>query len=106
MHRANYHAAIVVNLNSIYFLICLVTVVTPQQKIQGIGPGFEAPSAGPVGNVGPLGGDGSMVQTQPPAPSPAQPQSGPPSVSQPGPQQATQNQGGQPGAPPAPSSSK
>lgn len=83
-----------------------VGVVTPQQKIPGAGPRFGAPSAGPVGNVGPLGGDGSMVQTQPPAPSPAQPQSGAPSVSQPGPQQATQNQGGQPGAPPAPSTGK
>lgn len=82
-------------------------MVTPQQKIPGTSPRFGAPSTGPVGPMGgPMGGDGSIVQTQPPAPSPAQPQSGAPSVSQPGPQQATQNQPGQPGAPPAPSTGK
>lgn len=73
-------------------------VVTPQQRSAGMGlpqPRF----AGPAGHVGPTGGaEGGIAQ--PPAPSPAQPQSGAPSGTQPGPQAATQNQ--QPG-PPAPS---
>ncbi|XP_060531445.1 CREB-binding protein isoform X3 [Cylas formicarius] len=78
--------------------------VAPQQKINipGTSPRFGGPPAGPVGPMS-CGGDGGLVQTQPPAPSPAQPQSGAPSGSQPGPQQATQNQTNQPGAPPAPS---
>lgn len=41
-------------------------------------------------------GEGGIAQTQPPAPSPAQPQSGAPSSSQPGPQAATQNPQGAP----------
>lgn len=40
------------------------------------------------------GGEAALTQTQPPAPSPAQPQSGAPSGSQPGPQTAMQNQPG------------
>lgn len=58
----------------------------------------------PGGPVGPTtGGEGGMAQTQPPAPSPAQPQSGAPSGTQPGPQTATQNQSG---GPPAPTTGK
>lgn len=70
------------------------SVVTPQQKLNLQGPRFGGPPAGPVGPPV-CGGEGGMVQTQPPAPSPAQPQSGAPTGTQPGPQQATQNQGGQ-----------
>lgn len=83
-----------------------VGVVTPQQKINipGTSPRFGGPPSGPVGSMGgPMGGEGGIVQTQPPAPSPAQPQSGAPSVSQPGPQQATQNPANPTGPPPAPS---
>ncbi|KAJ8934660.1 hypothetical protein NQ318_017026 [Aromia moschata] len=84
-----------------------VGIVTPQQKINlpNQCQRFGGPPTGPVGPAG-CGGDGGIVQTQPPAPSPAQPQSGAPSGTQPGPQQATQNQGGPPGppgGPPAPS---
>ena len=91
------------------YIISFIGVVTPQPKINisGTSPRFGGPPTGPVGSMGgPMGGDGGIVQTQPPAPSPAQPQSGAPSVSQPGPQQATQNQSGQPGGPPAPSTGK
>ncbi|KAL3266918.1 hypothetical protein HHI36_011068 [Cryptolaemus montrouzieri] len=85
----------------------------PNQGPQGVqvGGGVAAPQhlnkisipqrfggAGPVGNQ--TVGEGGIAQTQPPAPSPAQPQSGAPSSSQPGPQAATQNPTG---APPAPS---
>lgn len=77
-------------------------VVTPQQRSGGMG--IQPRFVGPPGQVGPTaGGEGGMAQTQPPAPSPAQPQSGAPSGSQPGPQAATQNQSG---APPAPSTGK
>lgn len=66
-------------------------VVTPQQRAAGnMGiqqTRFGAPS-GPIGPTG--GGEGGM--TQPPTPSPAQPQSGAPSGTQPGPQTATQTQ--------------
>ncbi|XP_074038438.1 CREB binding protein nejire isoform X4 [Leptinotarsa decemlineata] len=81
-----------------------VPVVTPQQKLnmQNQGPRFGGPQTTSV--VGPgCGGDGGIVQTQPPAPSPAQPQSGAPSGTQSTPQQATQNPGSQPGAAPPPS---
>lgn len=47
---------------------------------------------GPTGPVPTGGGEGGMAQAQPPAPSPAQPQSGAPTGTQPGPQAATQNQ--------------
>lgn len=70
--------------------------MTPQQRSAGMGlpqPRFP----GPAGHVGPTGGaEGGIAQ--PPAPSPAQPQSGAPSSTQPGPQAATQNQ--QQGPPP------
>ncbi|KAJ8981157.1 hypothetical protein NQ317_013823 [Molorchus minor] len=56
-----------------------VGVVTPQPKLNLSNqcPRFGGPPSGPVGPAG-CGGDGGIVQTQPPAPSPAQPQSGAP----------------------------
>ncbi|XP_065159068.1 CREB-binding protein isoform X2 [Atheta coriaria] len=74
-----------------------VQVVAPQRAG---GAGIQQQRfVGPSGPVGPpggggAGGEGGMAQTQPPAPSPAQPQSGAPSGTQPGPQTATQNQVG------------
>lgn len=82
----------------------LTGIVTPQQKLSqlqanqcqsrfgGPGPG-QAPAVVGV----PSGGEGGVAQTQPPAPSPAQPQSGAPAGTQPTPQQATQNTAGAPG---------
>lgn len=81
-------------------------VVAPQQRAvaggmttMGVGRFGGAPgAAGPTGPMGaaagvPGGQEGGMAQqAQPPAPSPAQPQSGAPSGGQPGPQQATQTQ--------------
>lgn len=83
-------------------------IVAPQQKLQQIQqpqqqqagqcPRFGAPQA-PTAVVGvgppPSGGEGGVAQ--PPAPSPAQPQSGAPTGAQPTPQQATQTPGGAPG---------
>lgn len=77
----------------------LVGVVKPQQK--GVGTNMTAMqaarfsgTAGPLGTTNVVSGqEGGMAQqTQPPAPSPAQPQSGAPSGGQPGPQQTTQVQ--------------
>ncbi|CAG9863013.1 unnamed protein product [Phyllotreta striolata] len=85
-------------------------VVTPQQKLnlQNQCPRFGATQNVPGQGIVPpgCGGDGGIVQTQPPAPSPAQPQSGAPSGTQPGPQQATQNPSGPSGGQPAPSTGK
>lgn len=85
-------------------------VVTPQQKmnLQNQCPRFGGTQNVPGQGIGPpgCGGDGGIVQTQPPAPSPAQPLSGAPSGTQPGPQQATQNPGGPSGGQPAPSTGK
>jgi E1A/CREB-binding protein len=68
-------------------------VATPQPHANKIGVP-QTRFGGPAGPVGPAGGgEGGMAPTQLPAPSPAQPQSGAPSGSQPGPQTATQNQG-------------
>lgn len=66
-----------------------------QQQVGKLGNcarlGAPAGAVPPGGVPSGLGGEGGMVQTQPPAPSPAQPQSGAPSGTQPGPQQASQN---------------
>ncbi|XP_072396536.1 histone lysine acetyltransferase CREBBP isoform X2 [Diabrotica undecimpunctata] len=84
-------------------------VVAPQQKmnLQNSCPRFGGTQTTAGTGLGPpgCGGEGGIVQTQPPAPSPAQPQSGAPTGTQPGPQQATQNPGGPSGGggPPAPS---
>ncbi|XP_028149092.1 CREB-binding protein isoform X2 [Diabrotica virgifera virgifera] len=84
-------------------------VVAPQQKmnLQNSCPRFGGTQTTAGTGIGPpgCGGEGGIVQTQPPAPSPAQPQSGAPTGTQPGPQQATQNPGGPSGTggPPAPS---
>ncbi|XP_072396537.1 histone lysine acetyltransferase CREBBP isoform X3 [Diabrotica undecimpunctata] len=86
-----------------------VGVVAPQQKmnLQNSCPRFGGTQTTAGTGLGPpgCGGEGGIVQTQPPAPSPAQPQSGAPTGTQPGPQQATQNPGGPSGGggPPAPS---
>ncbi|RZC35774.1 KAT11, KIX, DUF902, zf-TAZ and/or Bromodomain domain containing protein [Asbolus verrucosus] len=75
-------------------------VATPQPHANKLGLP-QTRFGGPAGPVGPAGGgEGGMAPTQLPAPSPAQPQSGAPSGSQPGPQTATQN----PGTGPPPSS--
>lgn len=83
-----------------------VGVVAPQQK--GVGTNMTAMqgsrfggTGGPIGSTNVVGGqEGGMAQqAQPPAPSPAQPQSGAPSGGQPGPQQATQGQMPGTGAP-------
>ena len=73
--------------------------MAPSQR-PAMPPRFVGPS--PVGPQG--GGEAGITQAQPPAPSPAQPLSGAPSGTQPGPQTATQNQ--VVGAPPAPSTGK
>ncbi|XP_057659426.1 CREB-binding protein isoform X6 [Diorhabda carinulata] len=83
--------------------------VTPQPKmnLQNPCPRFGTTQTTAGTGIGPppgCGGEGGIVQTQPPAPSPAQPQSGAPSGTQPGPQQATQNPSG-PSAPPPPAPS-
>jgi len=81
-----------------------VGVVKPQQK--GVGTNMSpmqaaaaasrfTSAAGPIGTTNVVGGqEGGTAaqQAQPPAPSPAQPQSGAPTGGQPGPQQATQGQ--------------
>lgn len=77
-----------------------VGVVAPQQR-GVVGTNMAAMQVGRFGPGGPPLGTGNVVggqeggmaqQAQPPAPSPAQPQSGAPSGGQPGPQQATQSQ--------------
>ncbi|XP_044255376.1 CREB-binding protein-like isoform X6 [Tribolium madens] len=71
-------------------------VATPQPHANKLGLP-QTRFGGPGGPVGPAGGgEGGMAPTQLPAPSPAQPQSGAPSGTQPGPQTATQNQGAGP----------
>lgn len=83
-----------------------VGVIAPQQKavttnMAAMQAGRFGASAGPIGTTNVTGGqEGGMAQqAQPPAPSPAQPQSGAPSGGQPGPQQATQSQMPGTGAP-------
>lgn len=76
-----------------------VCVVAPLQRGVSANMGamqggrFGGPS-GPIAASNVVGGqEGGMAQqAQPPAPSPAQPQSGAPTGGQPGPQQATQGQ--------------
>lgn len=58
--------------------------------------GIQQRFGGPAGVGNQAVGEGGIAQTQPPAQSPAQPQSGAPSSSQPGPQAATQNPQGAP----------
>lgn len=76
-----------------------IGVIALQQKvvitnIAAMQAGRFGGSTGPIGatNVTDDQEGGMAQQAQPPAPSPAQPQSGATSVGQPGPQQATQNQ--------------
>lgn len=71
-------------------------VVTPQQRVPSNMMMPNNRMAGPIGpNMVPnnMMNEGGMAgQTQPPTPSPAQPQSGAPTIAQPRPQSATQNQ--------------
>ncbi|XP_076273560.1 uncharacterized protein LOC143204708 [Rhynchophorus ferrugineus] len=69
------------------------------QPHSDISPWFGGPPSRTVGPMGgPMGGGGDIGQTQPPAPTPTQPQSGVPSLSQPEPQRSIQNRPVQRGA--------
>lgn len=79
------------------FLFGIIGAVTPRPNI-GIQQVRFGGSTGLVGGAGVS--EGGMAQAQPPAPSPAQPQSGAPTGTQSGPQAASQAQPGT-GAPAA-----